>query len=770
MLRTMRIEAGNDGTDSGRARESTTARALRAASRRTILTCAVVAALGSAMVAAPQDLETGDVVAGVSNGQYDVYDNAGNFILTLTDGMGGFTTGAFYDTTTNLLYTTNFSSSTVVVYDGLDPHAIVDTIPTGPFGGGACESIVFDNAGNFYVGHAGGDADIKMFSSAGAFLDTFDVAVENVGSDWIDLAADQSTIFYTSEGRRIMRYDVVADVQLADFALLPGGLQAFALRLLPPFDGTGGLIVADRDDIVRVNSAGVVAQTYDVAGENDWFAMNLDPNGTSFWAGSFGLDNFYRFNIATGAVEVGPISAGTGNTLFGLAVVGEITGGQNNPPIFEPPSPCDTSIAASVGAPVSYSVVASDIDGDVVTLSAAGTPIGASHVPPLPAAGNPVSTTFSWTPTNADVGTHVIVYTATDGEESTECEVSITVEGQPCFTLDFDTDDEGAPMAHGTKVDSEFDGGASFPVTITSSSNTAAILNSSTGPAAQDPDLLVGSGNILILQNASNLSECPPASGVYCSHNDDEDGGTLSFAFDASIAPVSIDLVDIDTTDPETTVVLTDENGNTRTYTIPANWTGDISVDGPPGMGTLDLTTEDPQPGFGSIATESHDVGYDPANVVLIEVNLGGSGGVDNLGWCTDVPLAAAEIRNGSGQNPMNLTAVSMPVIGETWAADLDCRAYGSGLALLVVRRLPVSGTSSAFGEVLVGGSLLHRMARQHAGSVSTLTWAIPYDLSLCGLEVHAQGLCRSSSGAVGPKTLLIQGGLSNAIDLTLGF
>src|SRR6185503_844717 len=68
-----------------------------------------------------------------------------------------------------------------------------------------------------------------------------------------------------------------------------------------------------------------------------------------------------------------------------------------------------------------------------------------------------------------------------------------TFDCRDCVTLDFETDDEGNPIPHGAKVDTEFDGGPVFPVTITSSVNTsgqatAAILNSTTGPAAVDPD------------------------------------------------------------------------------------------------------------------------------------------------------------------------------------------------------------------------------------------------------------------------------------------
>jgi hypothetical protein len=618
---------------------------------------------------------TGDVIAGIGNGQYAVYDNDGNFILTLDDGMGGFTTGAFYDTGTDLLYTTNFSNTTIVVYDGLDPHGIVDTIPTSPFGGSQCESIVFDANGDFYVGHAQGDHDIKKFTSAGVFLASFDVATETVGSDWIDLAADQKTMFYTSEGRRIMRYDVDADAQLGDFTLLAGAGQAFALRLLPPFDGTGGLIVADRVNVKRLDGAGNVAQTYDVAGEDNWFAMNLDPNGTSLWAGDFGTDNFYRFNIATGLVEVGPINTGGGFNLFGLAVVGEITGGVN------------------------------------------------------------------------------------------------------CFTIDFDTDDSGTPMVHGTKVDDEFDGDGVFPVLIgslnNSGLNTAAILDSDTGPAAQDPDLLVGSGNILILQADANTTECPPNSGIYCSHNDDADGGTLTFTWVGRlVSPRSVALIDIDSTDGTSTVRLTDEAGAQRTYTVPANWTGDLVDDATSGRGVLSLTTLADQAGFGSTATATEDAGFDPDGVVEIEIDLAGSGGVDDLVFC--VPSAAlvrasAEPRQGSGVNRARLENAVPPVVGTTWAADLDCRAFGSGIAILTICTQPNPGTMSRFGERLITGGLVHQTSLPFSSNVRQLTWSIPRVAALVGVTVHAQGLCRSTTVTLGSRSR-VYGGLSNAVDLTLGF
>jgi hypothetical protein len=224
-----------------------------------------------------------------------------------------------------------------------------------------------------------------------------------------------------------------------------------------------------------------------------------------------------------------------------------------------------------------------------------------------------------------------------------------------CITLDFQTDDLGNPMAARQRVNSELDGGPIYPVSISSSSylgsvcgsvpNTAAIYNSSSAnPGGQDPDLNVGTGNILILQLAENQNTCnPPGPDFYCTNNDDPDGGTLLFDFNVSVSPTSIDLIDVDNQPDEVvTITLTDSSGDTRTYTVPANWTGDLLIDGD-GDRTLFLNTTAPQPGFaGTFATAVEDPGFDQDDVDFMTIdrgddcpgNEGGSGAIDNLVWC----------------------------------------------------------------------------------------------------------------------------------------
>lgn len=270
----------------------------------------------------------GDLAVAVSGGCYQIHDNTGLLKETICDGLGGFTTGCAWNNDQSKLYTTNFSATKVVVYDDASPHGIsqvVDTNVTSP--GGHSESVVFAANGDYYVGHPDSNDLIHKYDAAGNLLATYAVAVDFRGTDWIDLANDQCTLFYTSEGRNIQVYNTCANVQLPNFSTLPGFGNAFALRLLPPGDGTGGLLVADGGDVKRLDGTGAVVQTYDVAGEDSWFSLNLDPDGLTFWAADFSSSNVYRFDMTSGAV-VASFNSGTGGfTVFGVCLRGEPTAG-----------------------------------------------------------------------------------------------------------------------------------------------------------------------------------------------------------------------------------------------------------------------------------------------------------------------------------------------------------------------------------------------------------------------------------------------------------
>ena len=336
-----------------------------------------------------------------------------------------------------------------------------------------------------------------------------------------------------------------------------------------------------------------------------------------------------------------------------------------------------------------------------------------------------------------------------------------------CFTVGFDTEDDFVtPLVNGGQVTDELDG--LFTLT-TSGMNAGPAAYDSTpgGPnGAPDTDLLVDTGNVLILQNDNNptvLQQTIP--GIYDNPNDDPDGGTLRFTFDQLVSPMSVQLIDVDNDGGTNEVVLSDLAGRTRTYLVPDDWTGDRSL-AEPGMGTLDLATLAPQPGFASVATAFEDAGFEAGRVRWIEVRLAGSGAVDDLSWCRTfssnftVTEAAAVVRNGSGVNPETLSSWNVPDLGGTWVAGVDCSAHAPGAAALFVFQSPRDGLPTVFGELLVAGAPLFSKGALHSSVPVYFSTAIPPDTSLLGREASAQSLC---TGSPGPR-------LSNALDLTLGY
>ncbi|QKT03857.1 hypothetical protein HUS23_08500 [Ectothiorhodospiraceae bacterium 2226] len=86
----------------------------------------------------------------------------------------------------------------------------------------------------------------------------------------------------------------------------------------------------------------------------------------------------------------------------------------NQPPAFDvPPTPqANETISVPIGAPLEFVVQAGDPDlSDNVTLNHVGLPNGAEFIA---APGNPATATFRWTPTEAQLGEHLVTFTAID--------------------------------------------------------------------------------------------------------------------------------------------------------------------------------------------------------------------------------------------------------------------------------------------------------------------------------------------------------------------
>jgi hypothetical protein len=281
----------------------------------------VVIVLLCSVTATADPFVQGQIFASSRN-EVRVFNPNGTLAQTLTT-TGLPNTGSAFDSAGNL-YVTGFNTAAVFRFDN-------NGAPLPNYGSGYSghpESIVFAANGNTFVGAANTNV-IQQRNAAGSLVASYTVTVGPRGTDWVDLAADQRTIYYTSEGTTIRRFDTVTMTQLPDFTT--SGNTMYAFRILDD----GGVLASNTTNVLRFNSAGAIIQTYDTAGEDFYFALNLDPDGTSFWTAGIFTGTIYRFNIATGALITSFAGATVGGeALTGLSVFGEITQGQ--PPVPEP--------------------------------------------------------------------------------------------------------------------------------------------------------------------------------------------------------------------------------------------------------------------------------------------------------------------------------------------------------------------------------------------------------------------------------------------------
>ena len=265
----------------------------------------------------------GDVFAGVGAGKVNHYSSTGVLIEVLDTTTGSAEqTGMCFDASGNL-YTTDWTAGKVSKFDNMGGLLVASW--GGPFSSHP-ETCVVDNAGNIYVGEVDGLNKIRKFDSAGTLLDSWSPAGQSRGTDWMDLSADQCTMLYTSEGSLVKRFNVCTNSQLADFA---SGLPApcYALRIRT----NGEVLVACSSAVKRLDATGAVIQTYTTASigvlSSFLFAMNLDPDGTTFWTGAYGTGAIRRVDIASGAVVTSFTATIVGSSMAGLAIFGEIVVG-----------------------------------------------------------------------------------------------------------------------------------------------------------------------------------------------------------------------------------------------------------------------------------------------------------------------------------------------------------------------------------------------------------------------------------------------------------
>jgi len=220
--------------------------------------------------------------------------------------------------------------------------------------------------------------------------------------------------------------------------------------------------------------------------------------------------------------------------------------------------------------------------------------------------------------------------------------LDITYSAPPTvFSLDFETEDDfTTALVNGQDLSTPPEFGrllslsSAQPVTGAQHLGPAVFDTDPSGPnaASSDPDLLVGLGNALILQE--NAGQTTP--GVFTLPDDAANGGSLVFDFTGfqfieKVEPRRVDLIDMDKAGGGAKIFLTDVLGHSRVFSVPSGWTTDIDATGGAGFATLDLTTTAPQPGVSATATATSDPTFLAGEVVRMEVTFIGSGALDNL-------------------------------------------------------------------------------------------------------------------------------------------
>jgi PKD repeat protein len=329
---------------------------------------------------------------GVSSGQAAEFTRSGNHQTTLNSNQGGSMTGMGFDAYENL-YTTNFTADTVSRFNGSNTLM-------GTFGSGYnCkpESIVFDRSGNAYVGETGCSHAILKFDAYGNLEAAYSVATEQEGSDWIDLAADQCTIFYTSQGSSVLRYNVCNKQQMPTFAT--GLSTGLGVKILPD----GSVLVADKQDVVRFDSAGRKIMTYNASGENCFASVALDSDNASFWAADYCTSDVVEFNINSGN-EVSKFNSGTpANTVYGLTERIDPTRVTAAGPLTSSPAKASISGGQTATFTLDFNPNGAAA-GQNFTFSCANLPVNSScsfSLPTLQAGGAPLSTQLTITTAGA---------------------------------------------------------------------------------------------------------------------------------------------------------------------------------------------------------------------------------------------------------------------------------------------------------------------------------------------------------------------------------
>lgn len=308
----------------------------RAAHRQTHKASALATASGTSSVGVP--FAPGDVFEGTGSGVAH-YSDGGAYLQRM--GAQYNATGMCFDAQGDL-YSVDFAYGDVARFN--DAGLPIGSFSTG-FVNPYSESCAVDGNGNVWVGFATGDATttgggLEEFTSDGTPLATYYPTPNTRGVDWIALAGDGCTLYYTSESTVVDRFNICTGQQLSEFASLPVGWACYQLAIRP----NGQMLVACSTGVVLLNANGSVAHIYPAyslgidTSQYQLYSLALNVDNTSFFVSGIGADgnNFpetkaIKVDIASGNV-LGTVGGNT-NAVAVFGTDGPPGGGRNGAPL-----------------------------------------------------------------------------------------------------------------------------------------------------------------------------------------------------------------------------------------------------------------------------------------------------------------------------------------------------------------------------------------------------------------------------------------------------
>ena len=287
------------------------------------ITALIVSSLVIAYPAANADVsfQPGDVFVSLEPGPVQWYMADGSLRGLLVPTVPGTGEGLGFDPSGNL-YVTRWCTDPNCTHTGntVEMFGVLGQ-SLGAVGTGydcSPHAIVFRPDLTAFVAQAGCTGDVLRFTPGVVQPTAFDVGLDAGGSWWIDIAPDGCTIYYTSIGPNVKRYDTCAGTQLQNFnaAPLPGGVT-HDLRILPD----GGVLVSSGEVVARLDASGALVQTYSVPGEATlWAGLDLTSDN-AFWAANYFSSNVHKFDISTGVLLDSFNTATPPNTAVAVAVM-----------------------------------------------------------------------------------------------------------------------------------------------------------------------------------------------------------------------------------------------------------------------------------------------------------------------------------------------------------------------------------------------------------------------------------------------------------------